>query len=197
VLAPLIRQVAGLAIALEHEEPEVDRLIEALRVAEQALTDRAPADKAPRVGPDATAEQRIYVDHSKDIGKYNPSFPDYSIEVAGDRAGGSVAFPLAFEGPPGIVHGGFLAVFFDCVIQHHNCEVGQTGKTVSLSVSYHRPTPLLTLLDFAIERSLTGRRIESSAHLSHQGVTLCTARMDVVAGDRSRLPEVAPRRARH
>ena len=29
----------------------------------------------------------------------------------------------------------FLAVFFDCVVQHHNCDVGVAGKTTSLRVA--------------------------------------------------------------
>ena len=78
---------------------------------------------------------------------------------------GTVTFPLAYEGPPGIVHGGFLAVFFDSVIQHHNCDVGVAGKTTSLTVTYRRPTPLLTKLQFELERSVAERRISSTGRL--------------------------------
>jgi hypothetical protein len=195
LLASLMRRVAGLAISMEHEAPALDRLIEELRAAEQALSNQVPADLAPRVGSHQATDQRVYVDHSQDIGSYNPCFPEYSIEVSGDRAAGTVAFPLAYEGPPGIVHGGFLAVFFDCVIQDQNCELGLTGKTVSLSVSYHRPTPLLKTLEFEIERLLAGRRIRSNARLSLGGVTLCTAAVEAALGERSALPAVSPRRS--
>ena len=195
LLASLMRRVAGLAISMEHEAPALDRLIEDLRAAERALTEQAPADPRPRVGRRATRGQRVYLDHSKDIGSYNPCFPEYAIEVRGDRAAGTVAFPLAYEGPPGMVHGGFLAVFFDCVIQDQNCELGQTGKTASLSVSYHRPTPLLKTLEFEIDRTIAGRRIRSDARLFLDGVTLCTATMDAALGDRAALPAVSPRRS--
>ena len=193
-LAPLVRQVTSLAIALEREEPAVDRLIEELRSAGQELAARGPADQAPRVGPGSGGEGRVYLDHSHDIGAYNPCFPEYTIAVDGDRAAGTVTFPLAYEGPPGTVHGGFLGVFFDCVIQDHNCEVGQTGKTVSLSLVYKRPTPLLTSLEFGVERSVVDRRIRSTATLTLDGVLLCSANTDAVAADRSALPEVSPRR---
>jgi acyl-coenzyme A thioesterase PaaI-like protein len=194
ILASLMRRVAGLAISMERADPAVDRLIEELRNAERVLVDQAPADPAPRVGPNPSDAQRVYVDHSEDIGSYNPCFPEYNIEVAGDRAEGTVAFPLAYEGPPGIVHGGFLAVFFDCVIQDQNCELGQTGQTVSLNVSYRRPTPLLKILEFEIDRLVAERRIRSNARLSLDGVTLCTAAVDAVLGDRAALPDVSPRR---
>jgi hypothetical protein len=185
----------GLAIAVEREDPAVSRLIDALHAAEQELIERGPPDHAPRIGPTANSEGRVYLDHSRDIGAYNPCFPEYSITVDGDNASGTVIFPLAYEGPPGIVHGGFLAVFFDCVIQDHNCEAGQTGKTVSLSMAYERPAPLLTSLEFDVERSVVDRRIRSTARLTLDGVVLCRASMDAVASDRSRLPEVSPRRS--
>ncbi len=194
VLASLMRRVAGLAISMEHEAPAVDRLIEDLRAAERALSELGPADPAPRVGQHTRTEQRVYLDHSEDIGSYNPCFPEYTIEVFGDRAAGTVAFPVAYEGPPGIVHGGFLAVFFDCVIQDQNCELGQTGKTASLSIFYHRPTPLLKTLEFEIDRLVADRRITSNARLSLGGVTLSTAAMEAACGDRSALPAVSPRR---
>ena len=59
------------------------------------------------------------------------SRPTRSVSTAIARRARS-RFPIAYEGPPGIVHGGFLAVFFDSIIQHHNCDVGVAGKTTSL-----------------------------------------------------------------
>jgi hypothetical protein len=193
--APLTRRVAGLILSLDADDPAVAKLIGDLREAERALAGRTPADAAPRLGADATAEQRPYVDHSRDIGSYNPCFPEYEIAVEGRRATGSVTFPLAFEGPPGIVHGGLLATFFDCVVQHHNCDVGVAGKTTSLLLEYRRPTPLEVRLSFEIDREANERRITSRARLFLGDDTLCTATMEAVAGDRSRLPHVAPRMA--
>jgi len=194
-VAPLLRRVESRLLALEHDDPAVAQLIEDLRAAEHALSTRGPADATPRLGDDAPADRRVYLDHSRDIGAYNPCFPEYEISVDGDRASGSVRFPLVYEGPPGVVHGGFLATFFDCAIQHHNCDVGVAGKTTSLLVEYRRPTPVDAPLFFAIERATDGRRITSRARLSSGDDTLCTATMEAVAGDRSRLPHVSPRRS--
>jgi hypothetical protein len=93
-----------------------------------------------------------------------------------------------------LVHGGFLAVFFDSVIQHHNCDVGVAGKTTSLTVNYRRPTPLLTELQFEVERAVDDRRITSTARLVTGGVVLSDAQMSAVAGSLDKLPEVSPRR---
>jgi len=194
-VASLLRRVTGLVLSLEAPHAAVDRLAAALQSAEAELRGLVPASEAPRVGQNVASDGRAYIDHSRDIGAYNPCFPAYEIRVDGDRASGTVSFPIAYEGPPGIVHGGFLAVFFDSVIQHHNCDVGVAGKTTSLTVHYRRPTPLLTELQFDVERALDDRRIASSARLMAGGVVLCEAQMNAVAGSRDKLPEVSPRRA--
>jgi hypothetical protein len=192
-LAQIVRRVVAAALSQEEADERVDRLIEHLSAIERDFAQRGPVDLSPRVGSNHQSHQRVYLDHGYDIGSFNPFFPEYEIEVEGAQAAGTVSFPLVFEGPPGCVHGGFLAVFFDCVIQHHNCEYGVAGKTTSLNVVYRRPTPILTTLQFQIERSADARRITSTAHVELDGTVLCQATMEAVAGDRSRLPEVAPR----
>jgi hypothetical protein len=118
----------------------------------------------------------------------------YELACADDRAEGSVEFPVAYEGPPGIVHGGFLAVFFDCVLQQLNCDLGLAGKTATLSLRYRRPTPLLTRLRVAATREVDGDRIRSRAELLLDDTVLCEAEMSAVAGNRDALPAVSPRR---
>jgi acyl-coenzyme A thioesterase PaaI-like protein len=194
-VAKLMRKVAGLVLSLEAPHPALERLAAALRNAEAELGKLAPVDPAPRIGPEAGPNTRVYIDHSGDVGAFNPCFPTYQIRVDGDRASGTVSFPIVYEGPPGIVHGGFLAVFFDSVVQHHNCELGLAGKTTSLTVTYRRPTPLLTELEFEVDRSVDERRITSVAQLMAGGVVLCEAQVSAVAGNRAALPEVSPRRA--
>ena len=193
--AALLRRVSGLLLAAEAEDPAVDQLIADLSRAEAALAARVPGDPGPRVGPAAGGHGRVYLDHARDIGAYNACFPEYEIAVDGDRATGSVTFPLAYEGPPGVVHGGFLAVFFDCVVQHHNCDVGVAGKTSSLALRYRRPAPLLTPITFSIERIAGDGRIHSVAMLQLGTKTLCEADVDAIAGNRANLPEVSPRRS--
>jgi len=193
-LAPIMRRLSGAALSLENEEEGMAQLIECLVAADHELSQHEPADPSPRIGPEERPDRRVYLDHGRSIGSFNPCFPEYEIKVERDRASGSVSFPLAYEGPPGCVHGGFLAVFFDCVIQHHNCEYGVAGKTTALNLEYRRPTPLLTSLQFEIERSSSTNRITSVASIQLDGKVVCQATMEAVAGDRSRLPEVSPRR---
>jgi hypothetical protein len=192
--ASLLRRVTNLTLALENEDDEVERLIGDLERYEAALRRRVPSDPGPRVGDAASGAGRLYLDHAFDIGAYNPCVPEYSIEVEGDRAQGTVAFPLAYEGPPGLVHGGFLAVFFDCVVQHHNCERGLAGKTTSLLLTYRRPTPLLTKLTFVLDRTVGDDRIRTFGALAAGDNVVCQAEVGAIAGVRANLPEVSPRR---
>jgi hypothetical protein len=193
--AALLRRVAGLVTAVEQDDEVVERLIADLARAEDSLVRVVPPDPAPRVGPAADGDGRIYLDHAFAIGRYNACFPEYDIVVVdAARAHGSVAFPVAYEGPPGLVHGGFLAVFFDCVVQQHNCEVGVAGKTTSLALRYRRPAPLLTTLRFTLERSVADERIRTSAALSDGERVVCEADVDAIAGVRANLPAVSERR---
>jgi hypothetical protein len=204
-LAPLLRGVAGLSLALEAEDPVIDGLAAHLSGACEALHALVPGDLAPRMtagGMTAgTAEEtggRVYLDHSHDIGAYNPCFPEYEISVSGDCATGTVAFPLAFEGPPGMVHGGVLSLFFDLIVQHHNCELGIAGKTTTMTVSYLRPVPLLESLEFEVRRSDQDQpgerpRTTSQARVFRGDRAYCSATVEAVAGDVSRLPGVSPR----
>src|SRR5262245_15837983 len=114
---------------MEGPSDVVAELNASLERAEAELAALAPADARPRIGADRAGAGRVYLDHARNVGAFDPAFPLYTIEVNGDRASGTVAFPILYEGPPGLVHGGFVAVFFDQVIQHHNCDVGQAGKT--------------------------------------------------------------------
>jgi hypothetical protein len=195
-VADRLRRVTGLVLALEHEDPAVDRLLAALAQVEEELTAVVPGDGRPRVGALVDADARVYVDHSRDIGAYDPCFPEYAITVDGDHASGTVTFPIPYEGPPGIVHGGFVALLVDCVVQHHNCDLGVAGKTTSLAVRYRRPTPLLTELRFDVSRSLDGGRITSTVRLTHGDELLAEVEVRAVAGDRANLPPVSPRRVR-
>ena len=98
-------------------------------------------------------------------------------EIARDES----AFPLVYEGPPGLVHGGFLAVFFDCVMQHQNCIAGLSGKTRSLQVTFRRPTPVLTQLRFDIARPEVERGITSTARLLFDDEVLCVGEVNTLA----------------
>jgi hypothetical protein len=180
--AGALRRIAGILLSLEHPHPTVDAMVAQLGDWENELAAAVPPDATPRIGADGAETQRVYLSHAFDIGAYNPCFPEYAFDrIDSESAEGHVAFPVAYEGPPGLVHGGFLAVFFDCVIQHQNCVTALSGKTRSLNVKFRRPTPILTELRFDIARTQVDNGVTSTARLLRDDEVLCIGEATTLA----------------
>ncbi|MEZ5138781.1 MAG: PaaI family thioesterase [Acidimicrobiales bacterium] len=92
-------------------------------------------------------EDPLY-DHSPLIGIANPLAPPMTIAQEGDEIVAEVTFGQAYEGPPGCVHGGYVAAAFDEVLGATQSLSGAPGMTGTLSVRYESPTPLKTPLRF-------------------------------------------------
>ena len=188
IAAGAIRRLSSLLLSLEHAHPTVDAMIAKFAEWEHELAAAAPTDNAPRIGVAADDPRRVYLNHATDIGAYNPCFPEYRFDHLDDeKAAGRVYFPLVYEGPPGLVHGGFLGVFFDCVIQHQNCVAGLSGETRTLTVTFRRPTPVLTELRFDIVRSQIERGIASTARLLLDDEVLCSGEVNTLASPPDKL----------
>lgn len=88
-------------------------------------------------------------------------------EVGPERVVGRGTFDDGYEGPPGYVHGGWVAYVFDEALGMANIAAGHPGMTARLTVRYRRPTPLHTgvRLDAHTER-VDGRRITARGTLS-------------------------------
>ena len=180
--AGALRRLAGLLLSLEHPHPAVDAMLAQCGEWENELAGAASSDATPRIGDDGADTQRVYLSHACDIGAFNPCFPEYEFDrIDTDTAAGHVTFPVVYEGPPGLVHGGFLAVFFDCVIQHQNCATELSGKTRSLNVKFRRPTPILTELRFDIARAQADRGVTSTARLLLDDEVLCIGEATTLA----------------
>ena len=102
-----------------------------------------------------------FFDQSPFIGLANPLAPPISIRRTGDRtATATVTFGSAYEGPPGSVHGGFVAAAFDEVLGFVQSLTGSPGMTGTLTVRYRKPTPLHTELRYEGELlRVEGRKI--------------------------------------
>ncbi|KUI24697.1 hypothetical protein AU196_15295 [Mycobacterium sp. IS-1742] len=185
--AAAMRRLTDLLLVQEAPHPAVDEMLARFAEWEGRLSAAAPPDRTPRLA-DGGEHRRVYLQHAFDVGAYNPCFPEYGFDrIDAETAEGTVTFALAFEGPPGLVHGGFLGVFFDCVTQHQSCAAGVAGKTRSLTVRYRRPTPVLTELSFDVTRAETERGLTSTARLLLAGEVLCTGEVDTVALPQDRL----------
>jgi len=185
--AGALRRLTGMLLSLEHEHPIVDAMLAQFADWERELAGVLPVDPTPRIGAGGD-EKRVYLDHAFDVGAYNPCFPEYTFDHLDDEtATGRVTFPVVYEGPPGLVNGGFLAVFFDCITQHQSCAARRTGKTRSLTVTFRRPTPILTELRFDVARSEDEGRVTSTARLLLGDEVLCIGEFKTVANSPDKL----------
>ena len=75
-------------------------------------------------------------------GLCNPITAPLHLWIAGDEVHGKVTMGWQFEGPPGFVHGGFVAALFDDFLGMGQKLTDQPGFTGTLSVRYIKPTPL-------------------------------------------------------
>lgn len=103
-------------------------------------------------------------------------YPPFSIFHEGDTLVATTTFGPAFEGPPGLVHGGFLAAGFDIMLSamaHHHLG---TSVTRSLKVRYLKPTSLDAPLRYEIKAGVQDGRL-----LDLTGVLLADGRVTMRA----------------
>lgn len=90
----------------------------------------------------------VMFEHSPLVGRANPLAPPMVLDVLDDRVEARATFGAAYEGPPGCVHGGYVAAAFDELLGAAQSLGGLPGMTGTLSVRYLRPTPLHAELNF-------------------------------------------------
>lgn len=101
-----------------------------------------------------------YLPRSPLVGEVSPMAPPIAYEYRDGRLFGHGVFHAAYEGPPGYVHGGWIALAFDEMLGMTNIASGHPGMTGRLSVRYRRPTPLHTEISFeSWTEQVDGRRI--------------------------------------
>lgn len=102
-----------------------------------------------------------FVEHSPVSGRSNPIAPPVRLRLVqhddgGYHIEGDVTFGAAYEGPPGHVHGGWIAATFDELLGFAQLS---PGFTATLTIDYRKPTPLgRPLLVRAAVEKLEGRK---------------------------------------
>ena len=140
-----------------------------------------------------------FFDQSPLIGLANPLAPPISIARDTDnRAVATVTFGSAYEGPPGSVHGGFVAAAFDEVLGYVQSMSGKGGMTGTLTVRYRQPTPLHQELFFEGEITrIEGRKIFTEGRLFAGDVLTAEAEGIFISVDPSRFEELLKKRGEY
>ena len=163
-LASSLHGVMEQMLVVHEGDPDLEADLEwATRTADaikQRLA-RHGRGRGLRTGREGEGEGgRSYYVRGALVGPHHPMQLPIEIETRAAKTRGRVSFDLVWEGPPGCVHGGYVAYLYDCIMGHHNLECGIPGMTGTLTIRYRKPTPLYTDLEFEVETvRRSGRKI--------------------------------------
>ena len=114
----------------------------------------------------AGGDPHAMFEHSPFIGRANPLAPPMRLLDIDGVVHGQVIFGSAYEGPPGCVHGGYIAGAFDELLGATQSLSGNPGMTGRLTVNYRSPTPLHAELHLVGELTkVEGRKIFTEGRL--------------------------------
>ena len=163
----VVRELVDATIRSEVDETE----IRAVQVELEGLVARLQAKQLD--GPYAVNHRGRHWGNTV-VGLRNAVAPPLDVErESGGRAWASFHLGAAYEGPPGLVHGGVSALVLDQMLGEATGAGGKPGMTASLTLTYRRATPLGDLRAEAwIERS-EGIKTWARGHLRDaEGVTV-------------------------
>ena len=121
-------------------------------------------------------------------GRSHPCSPELRWQEASNRITGTVKFSQAFEGPPGHVHGGWVAGVLDHLMGMTHVRTGHPGMTGGLSVRYLKPTPLNQVIEVSAQATeLDDKRTEVKAEMRFGETTTATAEAIFVRVDREKF----------
>ncbi|MCU1621708.1 MAG: hypothetical protein JWL79_553 [Frankiales bacterium] len=161
-LADAIREL--LEATVRAQGGDIVRSTELVRQATASLAD-------PRQGPWVAggAEASPY---NAVVGRGNPiAAPVLLTSRTADGVTGTVRFGTPYEGAPGLVHGGVLAMVMDQLFGDAGIAAQVGGMTIGLEIRYAAPTPIHT--DLALEAHVVtaGDRIVEMAGSIRSGET--------------------------
>ena len=165
---------AVLAEATAHMQKAMEVLAPHLRQGEGWSTVSIASD-TPGLGwkeDDLTA----CMPYSPISGKRNPISPPIRMWRDGNEVRGEAVFSPTYAGPPNSVHGGIIAAVFDELLSMANVITGSAGFTGTLTIKYHRHTPLNEPVElWAVNDRSSGRKQFSRGEFRVGGEVTATA----------------------
>jgi acyl-coenzyme A thioesterase PaaI-like protein len=120
---------------------------------------------------DMSVHQDSYRSHMSLVGGLShPIAPQLAMEIDGHSGTGEVVIGPAFQGGPGLLHGGIIALLIDHAMGCVAARRDRPAMTVTLAIRYRRPTPLAVPLTVsAILDRIEGRKLHLSATITANG----------------------------
>jgi uncharacterized protein (TIGR00369 family) len=192
-LGAALRELVDVAVRTEVPIEDLRKATAAARqLTDQLRTELREVHEIASVDDPETGERW----YSPVYGPGSPVAPPMVVEDFPDegRCVGRVTVGKKHEGPPGLVHGGVLAILLDHVLARSARAAGHGGLTATLTVTYRRPVHLgVPLLVTGQLGSVDGRRATATARLVAEddpGTTLAEGEAVLVALRSDRASEV-------
>lgn len=138
------------------------------------------------------------IDFSPFSGPANPLAPPMNIYKEDEATlKAFVTFSSAFEGGPGLTHGGCVAAAFDELLGLTQSLTGKAGMTGTLKVRYRNPCPLHTeLVMQGNVHKMEGRKIIARGTMHAGDVLVADAEAMFILVDREQFRNKIPERAK-
>ncbi|GAA5228966.1 PaaI family thioesterase [Paeniglutamicibacter antarcticus] len=175
------RALLDAMVRLDEDTPVAPELAQRLESVLELLADHVqPVEAmvggrtADRSGP----RKGSYRDRSPISGVLNPIAPPVTLRVMDDHtANTTTTLGLAYQGPPGRVHGGFVASLLDHIMGYAAGTVGTWIFTRSLTVDYDHAVPLFEELAISARVDhIDGRKIWVVGEIRAEGSVVARAR---------------------
>lgn len=167
-LRRLVSRVHDLIDAVANTEADPDVLAEAAATVD-GLTERLNAARR-EIGTMVQREEDFTTITNMVDGDSNPTAPPLALDRTSEGVSGQVTLNSIYQGPPGHVHGGWIAALLDQAVGTASALETRPGLTGKLEVTYRTPTPLFTPLDVTgrVDR-VEGRKVFVSGEVRAHG----------------------------
>jgi acyl-coenzyme A thioesterase PaaI-like protein len=189
-LAAAVRRLMDASVLTDADDEEMLSVADAL----DAVSAQLEGPDGTRLGHGTRWPSELKMakgdrDHNPVCGPANPLSPPMHVVVEPDHSVSSeVTMRPIHEGPPGGVHGGWVASLLDQLLGAANIASGNPAMTGELTIRYRKPTPIgVPLVLRARTDSVEGRRVRTSGEISADGVVTAEATGLFVRPDRARL----------
>ena len=175
-LAEAVRHLVDATLTLEDATEEQLGSAADMTEAIARHLGREPHDDDRGVRQRVELGQSDYLPRSPLVGEVSPLAPPMEWQVVDGGVEFRGIYHAAYEGPPGYVHGGWIALTFDEVLGMTNMASGHPGMTGRLTVRYLKPTPLRRPVEIrGTTERVEGRRIVARARMQVDGVVTAEA----------------------
>jgi acyl-coenzyme A thioesterase PaaI-like protein len=147
--ADTLRRMVNKTIKLTGSTEQLNALAQAAEQLEQQMNPLVTRRALPAYSKifDFKDVGHTYA-YSPITGRANPIAPPVFTQIIDNKVICTVTFTEVFEGPPGCVHGGIVALTWDHVLAAATLIDDARGPTANLSITYRKPTPLKQELRF-------------------------------------------------